>query len=354
MSHTSPFPEWSPLLSQLSLTPARIAVLGGVDSGKTTFCTWLLRVLQSQKLQSAYLDLDVGQGELGPPALVTSALCPPDFTQISALSIRGMAFIGDNKPVNQIPRILSGARTLLDDVASESPDTILIDTCGYTQGTHAREFKLELMHMLTPTHIIVLQRSAEMEPIADTLARRSNWQVIRMPVPEVISPKSPAFRAQHRKVGFARYFADATKHTLPLEDIRFIGHRLGSGELIKPETLEGIDTAIVSRIYHMERIGKFLHVIARKPLSDDHIATLSWITQTEQVNVLPPRAYQNLLVGLMDHSGRTFGMGIIQELDFEKRVMHLFSPIHSAKPVGWVLMGVLRVYPDGKTESAMR
>ena len=53
--------------------PGRVFVLGGVDSGKTTFTTRLAQAGLDAGLQVAVVDADLGQSTYGPPGRVRSA-----------------------------------------------------------------------------------------------------------------------------------------------------------------------------------------------------------------------------------------------------------------------------------------
>jgi polynucleotide 5'-hydroxyl-kinase GRC3/NOL9 len=340
------YPEWADIFERLPLSPAVVMVMGAVDSGKTTLSSMLIRHWQQQKYTTGVMDLDLGQSEVGPPATLSHALVQPPFTTLGDLAPRGLAFIGDIAPVRYVPQILVGARRMLDDLLTLEPDVVVMDTCGYVQGMGARNFKLQLVEILRPSHLFVLQRGKEMEPIIGALQNRTDWDLTVVPVPALISRKSPTFRAENRRVLLARYFAEAKAHTLEMDQVSFIGRRLGAGIRLTAESLR-LEDAIREKLLHVERQGSYLHVIARQMLTDAEIGTLQTVTGTDQLRVLPPKAYRHLLAGLTDHAGRTFGMAIIQSVDFKERLVHLLAPVHSVQPVKWVQLGYLRVLPDG-------
>lgn len=346
MHALSLYPEWADIFERLPLSPAVVMVLGAVDSGKTTLSSLLIRHWQQQKYTAGVIDLDVGQSEVGPPATLSHALVQPPFTTIGDLPPRGLAFVGDVTPARYVPQILVGARRMLDDLRVLNPDVIVIDTCGYVHGMAARHFKLQLVELLRPTHVFVLQRENEMQPILAALQSRTDWDLTVASVPAVISRKSPTFRSENRRVLFARYFSDAKPHTIEIEQVNFIGRRLGAGMRLTAETLR-LEESLREKLLHVERQGSYLHVIARRMLSENEIATLQTVTRTDQLRVLPAKAYRHLLAGLTDHAGRTFGMAIVRSIDFEARVLHLLAPVHSVQPVKWIHLGSLRVLPDG-------
>ncbi len=341
------YPEWQSAIEELSQASGAVMVLGGVDTGKSTFCSLLLRQWQSQGALAGYLDLDPGQSNVGPPATFSWTLVRQPFERLNELSPAGLAFIGDTTPARHLSLALTGARRVLDELLALQPDKIVMDTCGYVGGWMARYYKLMLADLLRPRIVVGLQREHELTPILDALSRRADWRVVALPVPEAIGRKPPIFRSQYRRVAFARYFEGARSHTLPLSQISFIGRRLGAGEPLSEATLKHLESQIRAELLHAERYGDYLHVILRQPLAEHQIGLLQTLTRASRLTLLPPSAYQYLLVGLTDYTGRTFGMGLIESLDFEARILTLLSPVHSVQPVRWVQLGYLRVLPDG-------
>jgi polynucleotide 5'-hydroxyl-kinase GRC3/NOL9 len=354
----SVYPEWQAVVEELAALPGAVMVLGGVDTGKSTFCTLLLRQWQEAGLLAGYVDLDPGQSNVGPPATFSSCLVRPapsrerdgqgwGIERLSELSPSGLAFLGDTTPARHVAAALAGARRVLDELLALQPERVVIDTCGYIAGWHARQYKLMLVDLLRPRLIVGLQREQELMPLIDALRRRADWRVEVLPVPAVITRKPPIFRAQYRRVAFARYFESGCSHTLPLSQISFIGRRLGAGEPLGEATKRHLESQIHAELLHVERAGDQLHVILRQPLTEHQIGLLQTLTRTHRLTLLPPSAYQYLLIGLVDYMGRTFGIGLIESIDFEAGTLSILSPVHSVQPVRWVQLGYLRVLPDG-------
>ncbi|GBC94081.1 hypothetical protein HRbin15_02588 [bacterium HR15] len=341
------YPEWQEAIERLVQVSGAVMVLGSVDTGKSTFCALLLRQWHAMGALAGYLDLDPGQSNVGPPATFSWTLVRQPFERLTELSPGGLAFLGDITPARHIALALAGARRVLDELLALQPENIVIDTCGYVGGWVARHYKLMLADLLRPRVIVGLQRERELMPILDALSRRADWRVEALPVPAAIGRKPPIFRSQYRRVAFARYFEGAHSHTLPLSQVSFVGRRLGAGEPLNEATKQHLERQIRAELLHAERYGEYLHVILRQPLTEHQIGLLQTLTRAHRLTLLPPSAYQSLLVGLTDYTGRTFGVGLIESLDFEQGTLTLLSPVHSVQPVRWVQLGYLRVLPDG-------
>ncbi len=341
------YPEWQEAVDELTSVSGTILVLGATDTGKSTFCSLLLKQQQQAGRSVGFVDLDVGQTSIGPPAAFSSVLINKPYELLSELTPYSMAFLGDVSPVRHVALALAGARRVLDDLAPLQPDSIVIDTDGYISGWHGRAYKIMLIDLLRPQVIVALQRGEELEPILGALRLRADWQLYELGVPRSILRKSPPHRANHRRAAFARYFEKASTHTLPLDQFRFIGRRLGAGQPLPEARKRFLADQIRAELLHAEMVGDSLHLIVRQPLHDTQIETLMTLANVNKLVMLPQSAYHNLLVGLIDYTGRCYGLGLIETLDYRARMLTVLTPVRSVQPVRWVQLGYLRILPDG-------
>ncbi len=70
-------PGWEAAATAALAADGVILVLGGPDCGKSTFCRYVLGLAQTAKKQIAFIDGDLGQSHLGPPATLGLNLYPP-------------------------------------------------------------------------------------------------------------------------------------------------------------------------------------------------------------------------------------------------------------------------------------
>ncbi|BCW96895.1 MAG: Clp1/GlmU family protein [Fimbriimonadales bacterium] len=341
------YPEWQQAVDELVASRDTVLTVGGIDAGKTTFCALLLKLKHQAGMRVGFVDLDAGQTTVGPPAAFSSVLIRKPYELLHELSPDSLAFLGDVSPVRHTALALTGARRVLDDLTPLQPDSTVIDTDGYISGWHGRAYKLMLIDLLRPQAIVALQRKDELEPILDALRRRADWKLYELPVPQTILRKSPPYRAQQRRTAFARYFEQAQSHTLPLDQFRFVGRRLGAGQPISESRRRYLADQVRAELLHAEMVGDSLHLIVRQPLSDAQLETLMTLAGVHNLVMLPQSAYHNLLVGLVDYTGRCYGLGLIESLDYRARTLTLLSPVRSVNPVRWVQLGYLRVLPDG-------
>jgi hypothetical protein len=65
-------PEWGAAASEIFVRSLRtVLVIGGSAVGKSSFCRYLTEVLLARQAEVAFVDADIGQSNIGPPATVT-------------------------------------------------------------------------------------------------------------------------------------------------------------------------------------------------------------------------------------------------------------------------------------------
>jgi len=90
-------PQWTRLAEEA--WGGTVMVLGASDTGKSTLARYLSEELSRRGNRVAYLDLDLGQGTLGPPTTLAVSMVrmglSPDFPQRGA---NALYFVGSNTP----------------------------------------------------------------------------------------------------------------------------------------------------------------------------------------------------------------------------------------------------------------
>ncbi|MGE5771637.1 MAG: Clp1/GlmU family protein, partial [Hyphomicrobiales bacterium] len=65
-------PEWEAAASEIFERRLRtVLVIGDSAVGKSSFCRYLMGALLARQAEVAFVDADIGQSNLGPPATIT-------------------------------------------------------------------------------------------------------------------------------------------------------------------------------------------------------------------------------------------------------------------------------------------
>lgn len=194
-----------------------VFVIGSTGSGKTTLCRYLGQELAG-RYRTATVDCDPGQSALGPPTTVGLAWEPWDGHRPLALR-----FVGATTPVRHFLQTLTGVKRLAERASEENAEKVVFDSSGYIDTGAGREFHFQMVDLLQPDHLVVLQENDDMEPLLANFARRKKPQVHRLSPSKAVAGRSATMRRSYREGRFRRYFETAMPQTLLLNDIGFHG-----------------------------------------------------------------------------------------------------------------------------------
>lgn len=184
-------PEWESAARRFLAAGGIAMVLGAADTGKSTFCRYLIYRSYLAGEPAALVDLDLGQSHLGPPATLGLGLFPPRRPGDDGLFPEGVYFIGQTSPVGAILEVAVGCRALVDQAARRGVSRVVVNTSGLVQGLAALRLKRAEIELLKPSLIFALEREGELEP----LLRGLGW------VAEASSPLGDDGRAEGKIQG---------------------------------------------------------------------------------------------------------------------------------------------------------
>ncbi|MBU1879886.1 MAG: hypothetical protein KJ734_13145, partial [Chloroflexi bacterium] len=232
----------NPLLRDLDNLHGTIMLVGGTDSGKTTLAYALFDALVTAGRPGvAHLDLDVGQGTLGPPTTVGLRVSThPDRVW--------QRFVGSISPRGHfLPAVVSAFR-LQQQALALGAETIVVDTTGLVDsavgGVALKRWKIEL---LRPAVVVALVagRGRELLPIVAPLRRDGRVRLIEQKVSSLTVPRPQEQRIAARQARWRDYFAPARPVRLPLHDlIVWNDQRLHRGQVVGLLDADGLVLAL--------------------------------------------------------------------------------------------------------------
>jgi polynucleotide 5'-hydroxyl-kinase GRC3/NOL9 len=188
--------------------------IGGLDSGKTSFCRMCAAVAARLGRTVAYVDSDVGQSAVGPPATIgLKFISRADDLEADRLArADAIYFVGATSPKGHMLPMVIGAQKLVDQARAAGADLILVDTTGFIHGTQGQVLKIAKVEALRPDAVIGFQRGGELEPILGGIRRTLPPEVDAMPVDPAVQVTSVEERATHRQDGLRRFFEPPLNH----------------------------------------------------------------------------------------------------------------------------------------------
>ena len=191
-------------IAKLAARPGRVFVVGGVDSGKTTFAQRLVRAGLEAGHVGAIVDADLAQSTIGPPGTVGLKIVrePGD---LESDAFDALAFVGAMSPRNHFLPLVTGTAKLVMRAIEMGARLIVVDTSGLIDGVAGQMLKLTKAELCRPHHVVALHHGGELEPIAGVLERFLSLDVISLDVHPEIGNRSVDDRVSYREARLAAF-----------------------------------------------------------------------------------------------------------------------------------------------------
>jgi polynucleotide 5'-hydroxyl-kinase GRC3/NOL9 len=189
-----------------------VMLIGGLDSGKSTFARTMLAAAVAAGRRAAFLDADLAQKTVGPPATVglkhiaeASVLDDPE----ALARADELFFVGATSPQGHALPLVTGAAHLQARARERGADLIVIDTSGAVSVIHGQVLKYHKIQLLRPDLVVGLQRGEELDPVLGIAQRFFATEVASLGVHPGVEPLSVEQRTANREVAMRRYFSGA-------------------------------------------------------------------------------------------------------------------------------------------------
>lgn len=295
----------------------RILVVGDTDCGKSTYCKFLVNAFLQEKRTVSFVDADIGQKQIGPPATVAVAdlAAAADFAQAA---FHAMYFVGHVNPVAHFVPLVLGTRRMAEAAKGEFT---VIDTTGLIHG-RGRALKGFQIDSLQPDVLVCLERGEELAAIRHA-ARHCN--MLRLHPSGLALPKSPSARRRAREEAFRAHFQRAREMEFGLEEVIVQRSSLFNGKPVADR-----------RFLYAEALPDGVIAVAREQAPH----------AVEGIQVLPRHFADQLLCGVADGAGACLGIGIISSMDFHRRSLRLYTAVQKRR-IRIVQFGDLYLDRDG-------
>lgn len=265
-----------------------VVLLGGIDTGKTSFGLAVAEAGRSRGMRVAYIDSDLEHPIIGPPACVGLKFCT-DLEEVNKQTVAradALGFVGSVNPQGHAFALATATAHLVSVARSNDAELIVVDTSGYISGVYAEVLKYRKLQLIQPDAVVGFQRGEELEPILSTAARFFSIPVTGLKVGPGVKERSLEDRMSYREARFRSYFPP------PLSRWR-----------VKP--------------------------------------TVFMPTLPPEID---PARLDGLIVGLDDGKGSCMGIGVL-EFDQEERVLRMVSSV--SEPARGLILGTVRINTDG-------
>jgi polynucleotide 5'-hydroxyl-kinase GRC3/NOL9 len=200
--------EHDRLVSRAARDAHTVLFIGGLESGKSTLARATGAFALHLGRTVAYLDADVAQKTVGPPATVGLKHIrePDDLTFDRMADADALGFVGSTNPQDHLLPLVGAVARLRARAHAEGADLVLVDTSGEVSGIWGQLVKYYEVDMLEPDLVVGLQRGEELEPVLGVIQRFFGADVQPLTVHPKVSTSSVEQRMEQRERSMARYF----------------------------------------------------------------------------------------------------------------------------------------------------
>ena len=339
--------DWEHLAPKVVHPQQIVLVIGATDVGKSTFCRFLIERGVARGLKVGFVDADVGQSQIGPPTTIGLKVFAPNGSMESLAEIASkpddLYFVGWTSPERHLLQCVAGTRLMVDAALKTGADFIVVDTTGYVEGDTAGVLKQHKIELVKPTHLICLHRSRELDTIVTPFEGDDTIQIHRLLPHRSVTSKGDEFRRKYRESSFAHYFSDCIQEILPFDQIRGQRTPFFNGRQANLKEQEMLSNFIDDRVFHAEWGHRSLTLATLDRLPSltqsrlkNHLSLKNLVTET-------PQYFEHRLVGLLDTSGTTISIGVIDDVDFNAKQLKIQCKVGTAAKTKTLQFGQYRM-----------
>jgi polynucleotide 5'-hydroxyl-kinase GRC3/NOL9 len=324
--------------------PVAVMVMGGVDSGKTSFCTFLANGALIKKWKTGIIDADLGQSDVGPPSTIGFNFITEPVKDLFEIKAEDAYFVGSTSPSGAVNKVIEGLNELKNRVMETDVDFLVINTDGWVDGEAAARYKIQLEKTVSPSVVVGIRQEGELTPILTALKES---KVISIDSPQSIHRRNREKRKILRELSYKKYLKQSKVHSFALNRVKVVDSLLTAGSPLAPERMEKIRNLLGARpIYSKETITT-IFIVLRK----NHSVTEEQIKEIEERfgkrgKVIREGEEEGLLVGLQDERGKFLGIGILCGADYKRRVLKVYTPIN--ENVSTIHFGQIKLDENGR------
>ena len=319
--------------------PVTVMVIGGMDSGKTSFCTYLVNEAVNNKIKTCVVDADLGQSDVGPPSTVGFTFVTEPIKDLFDIDADDAFFVGCTSPSGALNKLVEGLTQMKNRLTGDGVELLVINTDGWVEGEEASAYKVQLAEKVNPTAVVGMQRGNELTPLLDSL---DGVKVFAVTSPQLIQPRGREKRKLLRELGYKKYMKGAKIQSYSLSWINAEDSIFGAGVPLSRRRLGTLTDLLEKRLVYSEETvaAIFAVLIDGQYLSEEEIRAAEKHFN-KRVKVIREGDEEGLLVGLKDEENNFLGIGILMGVDYKRKNLKIYTPV--TKKVSTLCFGQVKL-----------
>jgi len=305
--------------------PSVALVMGAVDSGKTSLCTFLANNALRAKRTVGVIDADLGQSDIGPPTTVGLAYIHKPIRDLFYAKAEEVHFIGLTSPGGAESRVVTCINDFKKRAFQEAKDFLVINTDGWVEGEDAVQYKVMLVEKVVPSIVVGIEGEKELSPI---LSRLSKPSALTIETSTAVKKRDRDQRKALRELGYKKHLRNSKVEAFPLSWIKIEGIHSSPSLFLTNERLRKIEEALgVRTVFCEETVEAILVFLKRNQSVDFEKLYKAKEVFKKKVEVMHQGDERGLLVGLHDAENEFLGLGVISSIDYRRKVMKVSTPV---------------------------
>jgi len=324
--------------------PITVVVMGDVDSGKTSFCAYLLNLALKKGWKIAIIDGDLGQSDIGPPSTIGFSHITAPVKDPFEIEAENAYFVGVTSPSGAVNRVLDGLTAMKTKALESGVEFLVINTDGWVNGEDATEYKLQLTTKMDPDIVVGIQQEEELAPILTTLKKT---KVLKIDSSQAVRKRDREKRKILRELSYKKYLKGAKVQSFLLNWIKVERVQFGVGSPFTEGQMEKIRECLgTSPIYGEETPNAVFAVLRRNQwIGEEQMKGIEEVFG-KRAKLIREGEEEGLLVGLQDEKESFLGIGILLGVDYKRRAMKVYTPV--SKDVSTIIVGQVKLERNGK------
>ena len=326
--------------------PSTSLILGNVDCGKSTLCTFFANHAFRMQYETAIIDADIEQSDIGPPATIGLGLVQRPVFDLFYLKAYDAYFTGNTNPKTVTENVIEGISLLNKRAEEMKSQVIIINTDGWIQGEDAKEFKTSMIRRLLPNTVIGIQNNSELENILKPI-EEEGFNIFRLNPSPLTKSISREIRKELREQSYKKFLRGNVLRNFQMNWIQLERTPLCKGISFNENRLKDLEENIECKIVYCEETPEKLFIVLEEEnqISNDKSIEIEELF-TKKVHTVNAGIEKGLLVSLLDQNHHFLGLGVISKIDYINKKLKLFTPCR--EKISIVQFGQIKTSRDGK------
>lgn len=240
------------------------------------------------------------------------------------------SFYGSLDPMRAPHTLLASVHELLE----RAGDHVFVQAFDYRPNPLLRQTLLALARAVKPNQVLA----------AEGLDLNLNGFPVGPETVELEEAFPKTVRDAQHKAHFITLLGQCEDHVVDLKRVPVEGARFGSGKRLSPKQTDSL--GIPGALY-AETCGPVLLVVAADEAPEELVSRALDLSGCTKAQFVHPQDYQGLLCSFARDSGEDFGLGVVQEFDFDSLTAKVKCNAVAPAPVRILKLGGMRISTGG-------